>query len=216
MIPHPFSRLPQAKYTRWFWALFTFFLAMMLVQVFFNAPLKNDVAEQGILSFELARTPAEADEIIRSWEEPEQHSARIGLYWDYLYLVAYSSWIAMCCVLAARWLSIIGKWRAVAGTIIVGIGAILAWAQFGAALCDAAENFALLRELSGSRDALWPVVARNCARVKFGIAYAGIGYFLLGLPAAAVKLFLKAGKSRSKSKPDGEENRADKENAGDH
>jgi hypothetical protein len=98
----------------------------------------------------------------------------LSLGLDYLYLVAYASAIALGCVMVARRLS--GR-----GEFLPLVGVVLAWAQFGAALLDCVENYALIRVLLGSQQELWPVVARWCAIPKFlivalGLVYVGIGF----------------------------------------
>jgi hypothetical protein len=61
-----------------------------------------------------------------------------------------------------------------------GVGAILAWTIFGAALFDSVENYALIQLLLGAEQSLWPVLARICAIPKFLIVGLGLLYILLG------------------------------------
>jgi nicotinamidase-related amidase len=69
------------------------------------------------------------------------------------------------------------------------VGVLLAWAQFGAGLLDALENYALIRVLLGSQREVWPVMARWCAVPKFLIVALGLVYVGVGtLIAVAVKL----------------------------
>ena len=56
----------------------------------------------------------------------------------------------------------------------IGMGPILA------ALLDASENFALINLAFGSQRESWPIIARWCALVKFGIVGAGLAYILTG------------------------------------
>jgi hypothetical protein len=67
------------------------------------------------------------------------------------------------------------------------LGTLLAWAQFGAALLDALENYALIQVLLGSQQALWPVVARWCAIPKFLIVAAGLVYVGIGTVSVMVR-----------------------------
>ena len=69
---------------------------------------------------------------------------------------------------------------------ILDVGVLLAWAQFGAALLDAVENYALIQVLLGSQQALWPAVARWCAIPKFLIVAAGLVYIGVGAVLAVV------------------------------
>jgi len=88
--------------------------------------------------------------------------------------VVYALCIALGCVLISRAMQYRVK-------IFVPIGAILAWAQFLAAILDAIENFALIRVLFGATVDLWPALARLCAGPKFLIVSAGLLYIIIGL-----------------------------------
>jgi hypothetical protein len=60
----------------------------------------------------------------------------------------------------------------------------LAWAQFAAALLDVVENYALIRVLLGTEQAIWPVIARWCAMPKFIIVALGLIYVIAGALSA--------------------------------
>jgi hypothetical protein len=69
----------------------------------------------------------------------------------------------------------------------------LGWAQFSAAVLDAIENFALINLAFDSQREFWPIIARWCALVKFGIVGTGLVYILAG---TLLILILKALKFR--------------------
>jgi hypothetical protein len=170
---HPFNWLSASGQRRAFVVLFALTLAVMVSLNTLGRPLNTEVAPLGIVSFELAGEFSLAQSMVESWGETGQVYAGLNLGLDYLFLVAYSSSIALGCVLVARSLP-----PRVASMSSVGM--LLAWAQLGAALLDAIENYALIQVLLGSRQVLWPAVARWCALPKFLIVAAGLVYVGLG------------------------------------
>ena len=170
---HPFNWLSNSGQKRAFIALLALTLAVMVSLNALGRPLNTEVAPLGIVSFELAGELSLAQSMVESWGQTGQAYAGLNLGLDYVYLIAYSSCIALGCGLVARSLSRRGEF-------LSSVGAVLAWAQFGAALLDAVENYALIRVLLGSQQALWPAVARWCAIPKFLIIAAGLVYVGIG------------------------------------
>jgi len=176
---HPFNRLSTSGQKRAFVALLALTLVVMVSLNALGGPLNTEVAPLGIVSFELAGELALAQSMVESWGQTGQVYAGLNLGLDYLFMVAYSSSIALGCVLVARSLSR-------RGAFLSSVGVLLAWAQFSAALLDAVENYALIRVLLGSQQALWPAVARWCAIPKFSIVAAGLVYVAVGAVLAVV------------------------------
>ncbi len=145
-----------------------------------GGPLKTEDAPYGIISFEFAGEQSRAREIVESWEPRGQVYAGLNLGLDYLFLAAYASCIALGCVLVARRLS-----KRAAGLYSVGV--YLAWAQFGAALLDSVENYALIRVLLGSELELWPEVAWWCAAPKFMLVALALVYVVVGEVVAVLR-----------------------------
>ncbi len=183
MIRPPFNRIPESRYC----LLYVTLLLLTLVVMFEMSKsgrllatdevtvtvLKSEV--RGIVAFELAGNQATAARIIESWRQAGLIEAAFSnLRLDYLFLLCYSSCLAVACVLATQWLRWLGVQTVLAGTL-------LAWAQFVAAGLDAIENFALLSQLSGSLWPGWPVIAYWCAAPKFVIVLVGFIYFLAGV-----------------------------------
>jgi len=176
---HPFNWLSTSGQKRAFVALFVLTLAVMVSLNALGRPLNTEVAPLGIVSFELAGELSLARSMVESWGQTGEVYAGLNLGLDYLFMVAYASSIALGCVLVARSLS-----PRVAS--LPSLGVPLAWAQFGAALLDAVENYALIQVLLGSQQALWPAVARWCAIPKFLIVAAGLVYVGIGTVWAMV------------------------------
>ena len=189
---HPFNWLSTSGQKRAFMVLLALTLAVMMSLNALGRPLNTEVAPLGIISFELAGELSIAQSMVESWGQTGQVYAGLNLGLDYLFLVAYSSCISLGCVLVARSLSRSnsarpgssdpGQKRGFGNPLraISDVGVLLAWAQFGAALLDAVENYALIQVLLGSQQELWPVVARWCAIPKFLIVAAGLVYVGVG------------------------------------
>jgi len=170
---HPFEWLTPSGQIR---ALIFFFILSLLAMVSLQvtgAHLITDVSPSGILSFEFAGELSAAQNMVNSWGQTGRVYAGLNLGLDYLFLLVYAFAIGLGCVLVARRLS-------PRTTFLANIGILLAWAQFGAALLDGVENYALIRVLFGTEMALWPVLARWCAIPKFLIVGAGLIYVIVG------------------------------------
>jgi hypothetical protein len=159
-------------------------LALMVAMTLLDAPLKTDEAPLGIVSFELARTLPRAQAILASWQGRGEHYAALGLGLDYLFLVAYSLSIALGCVLLA-------DLREGRQSGFARAGVMLAWAQPGAAVLDAVENYALIQLLLGSGGSHWPGLAWGCAVPKFAVVLLGLLYLILGGALALRSLVAK-------------------------
>jgi len=162
---HPLLQIPRGR--RLF--LFLIFLGLtLLVMMALNVSgraLTNDSAPSGIVSYEFAGDRAAAQEIINSWDETARVYAGFNLGLDFLYLLLYSTTIAM----ALLWLTdgIQARWLA-------NLAQFLAWGLWLAALLDACENYALFTMLVDGPSATWPQVAWWCAAVKFSLVIAGL------------------------------------------
>jgi hypothetical protein len=155
-----------------------FLVTLLLTVVVFwlmDAPLKTEHAPFGIVSLELARYPEIADRVITSWDVTQQAAATTGVYWDFLWLLCYSTTISLACVWAAGVFS--------RSSYLVSIGYALAWLLWLAALLDVAENVALLQMLGGATQPPWPALAYWCALAKFDIIFLGLVYVLAGAVA---------------------------------
>lgn len=129
---------------------------------------------RGIVSLELAGNEETASAIIASWEKGALNDALSSLYWDNFFLLAYSTAIALSCVMAADKLH-------APGTLEYNLAILLAWAQWLAALLDRTENFALEKMLRGAVKSPWPQIAWCCAIPKFIIVFAGLGYVAIAV-----------------------------------
>lgn len=186
---HPLESIPSTARKRFFWAFLAGTLILFAVFRVLDTPLRTSAAPNGVVSFELAGTPFQAQSIIDSWNEaaylasdvagqpvPGMVSraysfAAFGLGLDYLFMPLYATALALGILLAAgrhtSWFSTLGTW--------------LGWGAYAAALFDAVENYALARMLLMNQ--VWspyPQVAAFSATVKFGLLSLGLFYALAG------------------------------------
>jgi hypothetical protein len=158
-------------------------LVMMLLAREFESRTDAHGRAYGILSFEFAATQARAHAILETWGEQGVRAARIQTWVDFLFLFCYSTALAAGCVWALRRFMRVLPDR----PGLVRTGRALAYAMFGAALCDAVENYALLEMLyNGAHNPLYPRLAFICASIKFTLVAAALFYMMAA--AAAPRL----------------------------
>jgi hypothetical protein len=179
---HPFQDLPIRKsFAASLLPLILLTVAFMIIFNFLDQPLRTDSAPNGIISFELARNMATAKSILDSWDVRAGMYAAFGLGLDFLFMVIYSSTIALACIWVTRSPHL--------PPILGRIGILLAWGQWLAAVFDATENSALLVLLLKTVAAPWPQIATFCALVKFSLILLGLAYALGGLISSLVNLY---------------------------
>ncbi|MCF6169702.1 MAG: hypothetical protein L3J66_01820 [Bacteroidales bacterium] len=165
-----------------FWITLVFTLALFTALNVVDKQLKNDVVPNGIVSFQFAKSLDNAVKMIDSWDTDAKIFAAISLGIDYLYLVAYGSFLSLSVLLLAARLPD-GFLKKAAGAVVLLI--ILA------ALLDGVENYASIRLLTGTHTGSMVSVVYFCAGLKFGLLAVGALYLLAGLAVAGLK---KAGK----------------------
>lgn len=173
---HPLESIPSASRKPLFWAFLAGTLVLFAIFRVLDAPLRTSAAPSGVVSFELAGTPSQAQAIIDSWHVAGLVSraysfAVFGLGIDYLFMPLYATALALGILLAAGrhpgWFSLLGAW--------------LGWGAYAAAVFDAVENYALVRMLVLNE--VWtpyPELAAWCATLKFGLLLLGLFYALVG------------------------------------
>jgi hypothetical protein len=163
-MPHPLEWIPSASRRL---TLFAFlFLTFGLFAIFrvLDQPLRTPAAPNGIVSFELAGSPAVAQSMLDSWNAQAKQSLAFGLGIDYLFMPAYAIALGLATLLSAGrhagWMK--------------SLGALAGWGALVAALFDAVENFALWRILLGEIILQWTCLATVCAIIKFGLLFVGL------------------------------------------
>lgn len=128
----------------------------------------------GIIALEKAGSEEKARQIIAAWDASEARSrALFNVHLDFLFLVVYSTTVALACILASGMFRTPARWEST-------VGVALAWGQWLAALLDAVENVALLKMLRGPVTEPWPWIARWSAIPKFILIGAGVAYAVVG------------------------------------
>jgi hypothetical protein len=129
-------------------------------------PLARPGSRLKIVALELARTASKAADLMRRWGPAGQRAARVSVYFDFAFLVAYSTFLALACAVLGRVSGL--EW-------VTTLGATLALALWAAGALDAVENIALLQMLRRPTDpgAAWAAVSFACAAVKFLILIVG-------------------------------------------
>ena len=138
-----------------------------------GAVLQTAASPLGIVSLELAGTPAVAQQIYAAWGESGHRAAQYNIKIDFLYLMVYGVALSIGCAVARRW------WlpRSVR---LAQLGAALTWMMLVAAASDACENAMMWHAIHDTTNALWPALARVFAIGKFALIAVGLLYILCG------------------------------------
>lgn len=172
-MPDPFKWLSDSAQQSALLITFLLSLTLLAGMHALDQTLITETAPRGIVSFELAGSIEKVEQILKEWGSEGKAYATLSLGLDYLFLIVYALFISLSCVRIARHLklrfSILAAWGFMSG-----------WAQFLASLLDAIENFALINLAFDSQRESWPIIARWCAMVKFGIVGIGLVYILTG------------------------------------
>lgn len=155
-------------------------IAVMLT---FDGYLKNEVAPNGIVSFELASSLEESKAIINSWSEQSKTAAGLSLGFDYLYMLIYGGFISLLLLRVKNHFQQKPFLRKTARLALMGV-----WV---AVLFDGIENYGLIRLILGDVREVWSSVALYFASAKFIILLAVIIYLLITLP---IMIFGRRGK----------------------
>lgn len=157
------------------------FLTMVALQVLGSRLITPD-APMGIVSFELAGSPERAQNIMESWDATIQLYAAIDLGLDFLFLVAYSITLVLCCLL------IMGS---IKNRFFIVTGHVMVYGSFLAGLLDAVENYALIKTLFSQGNSTFPFIAKWCAIPKFTIVGLVLVYSIAGGIFILIKRLLK-------------------------
>lgn len=158
---------PLLKYTST--RLHLIFLALTIVLMVILRLLDPNPS---IVAMEFAGDYATAQNVLQTWGDEGLQKAKMSTYLDFLFLLIYSTTIALFCLKAAL------KWKDLKWVLTLGI--FLAWGQWVAAALDAIENIAMLQTMGGATGNVFPQIAFWCAAVKFALVGLGILY----VPAA--------------------------------
>jgi hypothetical protein len=160
-IRHPLLGLSPAKRALVFAASLVFGFVLWYALQTLNTSLVNPKSPLGIVSLQFAHTPELSQEVIGSWDQNARNSAQSGLLLDFLFPICYSTSLTIACF----WAVALFRERGYRKT--GWLAAVIAWAQWPAALFDYMENVALWIQLRGTIADPWPRIAFVCASLKF-------------------------------------------------
>ena len=140
----------------------------------------QDAGGSGIVDFELAFTSDRAGEILAAWGDEGRDAARLSLWLDYLYLVAYGLFLWLA-VKALRDAALRRGW-----TRFARPGGAIAILPLVAAGADAVEDAFLLLVLGGHGGDAAPALAGGFAVLKFAALAVTLLYLLVGLIGFAI------------------------------
>lgn len=143
----------------------------IIVLMIFDAPLNNDLCKNGIVSFELAKDLDQSVKILDSWDPNAKINASLSLGFDFLFLLVYSSCIALLIFNINNRL-----WK---NNTFHKFGNLLMVLIFIAAAFDCIENIALIKLLLGNLEQIWSSIAFYFGIMKFTIVIICIIYILI-------------------------------------
>lgn len=114
----------------------------------------KDTGGPGIVSFEVEFTSDNARDTLEQWGDAGRDDAKLSLWLDYLFLIAYGAFFS----LAARALVEALGWRR---------WSFMAWLPIVGAVADAIENANLLMTIGQDGDQPWPLLGGLFASIKF-------------------------------------------------
>jgi hypothetical protein len=135
----------------------------------------SDTGGPGIIGFELAGSEHRAHEILADWGDKGHDAARLSLWLDYPYIVAYATFWTLA-VAATRDLASRRSWSRMAA-----FGATIVAFPVCAGILDSLENVGLLLALGRHGGALAPLAATIFASGKFLLSFSALAYVLAGL-----------------------------------
>lgn len=170
--------LPRVNRRRGLWLLGLAAAGLFLVLVLVDRRIQES-GGPGIIPFELAGSTDRATEILDEWGEGGRDDARLSLWLDFPYLIAYGAFFSLAVIAVGDAV------RRRGWDLYARPSAAIAVLPIVAAACDAVENVGLLLVLDGHADSPAPTVATAFAVAKFVTLGVAQLYLLAGLAALA-------------------------------
>jgi hypothetical protein len=169
-IVSPFQFLSRSTERKLSLMLFVLIVIMVMVMRYFDAPLKNEISPQGIVSFELAKDVDVSVAIIDSWDIIARTSANRSMAFDFLFLIVYGLFIGLMIHKVNRvWIN----------SNFHRFGIVLIYLVFLASFFDIIENVALLFLLRGDLEQIWSSTAFYFAMLKFIILAIALAFIFI-------------------------------------
>ncbi len=178
MLLSPFSKYSKKILKNRTIILFVLLVLGVMMMRYLDSFLINDIATNGIVSFELAKDVTVAENIINSWDIKSTAAAGYSLIFDFIFLIIYSLFLALLIHHTNE-----KVWK---NTVIYRVGVALVYAQVVAALFDAIENIALLQLFKESSQ-FWTSIAYYFASIKFMLIALGILFIVISWLVKLIK-----------------------------
>ena len=149
------------------------FLIVLFAYIFVFIPIEASIPIYGILDYEFVWTEIRAEAILSVWGVEGISSQSSAIYWDFLFIVGYSSLALSLIILVLRKTE--GKFQK--------LGLYFTLTPFLTGLFDIIENINLLIMMNNptSVSMINAFTASLSALIKFSFLFAAIIYFLVGL-----------------------------------
>ena len=151
------STASQQQLQRWFWTLLVINMLFITGVTFYLKPLTSG----DIVHFELAKHVPVAEGIIQLWSDGGLlDKVKQSVYIDFLFIVLYSSGLAVTCIFLGR---------LTRHEVLERAGKFFSYLVVAAGLCDVVENIALLKSLYGNVYYWNVLLAYDMAATKFSL-----------------------------------------------
>jgi len=136
-------------------------------------------SEYRIFDYEFAWTAEQVNKIFKSWGSEGKHRIAIGIYFDFIYILAYVSLMFGCLLIVSRKLE---------GSLQT-TGLYMTLMPFIAGIFDVIENINLLLMINDEAyiGMGCPFVASICAMIKFTLIGVCIIFFLISIIIIVIK-----------------------------
>lgn len=155
----------------WFWIL----LFLNIVFIIWSRNYLSPLETREIVEFEIAKNVPNAERIVRDWSTPDNtklNKAIEGIYIDYLFIILYTTGLAIACVYFSH---LTGH------EILKRTGRFFQFLIIGAGICDIIENVAMLNSLQGHLNGWNVVLAYDMAVTKFSIIILSLLFLVICL-----------------------------------
>lgn len=171
----------KEKNAKLFIILLVFTLVCIGTMQYFDSFLKTKTSPNGIVSFELAKNVSNTTRIVDNWKEKDLLLATgLSLGFDFLFILAYSSFIALLLFLVSYKKS---KW-------VFRLGKLLIWLVLFAGFVDIIENISLIQLLFNDKTQMWVTIAYYMASTKFALLGISFIFIILTITLNSLKKLL--------------------------
>ena len=121
----------------------------------------------------LEKQPEAKEQLFKRWNDNTKRQLRCALYWDFLFILLYTTSNVLACFMAGRFLAAHG--------VPLRISLVIILLQPVAGLFDVIENLIMLKVIDGLTANAWLTIARISTAGKFTLIAPGIILPIIGL-----------------------------------